>query len=1139
MKKKLFDAHSWSLIMKISSIQIMMALVLTTASWASSSAQEMLNQRVNLIIKDASLRTILSEISQNTGVRITYNSKIVTPNLRGSLQAKNKPLSRVLDELLSPESITYMIIDDQIILRKKENNVGAQEDKHTENILHTQPGPEVRKLEGTVKDEEGIGLPGVNVIVKGTQQGTTTDQNGAFQIELTDAPSVLVFSFVGYTSQELSITNQNRLDIVMKIDDKALEELVVVGYGSVQKKDLTGSVSSVQGEVIANRKTTQISQALQGTMPGVMVTRSSNAPGSTASIRIRGITTISGEGANPLIILDGVPVDDINSINPNDVESISVLKDAASASIYGSRAAAGVIVVTTKRAKSGQLNLDYSFEYGSERPTNLAKYVGAQRFMQLTNELRWNDNGNNTNEYPTYSKDMIENYNQLNQENPDLYPNTNWQDLILKKSAPRTSHILSIAAAGKMLRSRVSMAYDNTDGLFDGRKYERITARMNNDITISKYLSASVDLNFKRTQSEQTNIDPFYMMNLLPPIYAAKWSDGRIAAGKDGANVYGAMQAGTNTGWYNQIGGKVGLDFSPVEGLKLSAVVSPFLNFDKSKRFVKKVPYTSFDNPGVTAGYIEGATETSLYESRNDNYRYTTQFLANYNKQWGDHSFSALGGYEFFKAFNEYLGASRRQYNLSNYPYLNLGPLDQRDNSGTASENAYRSFFGRVTYGFKNKYLLQANLRYDGSSRFASGYRWGAFPSISAGWVLSEENFLKNKANAISFLKLRASWGTLGNERIGSNYPYQAILSFENSSLFYQGNTVTAAQSAAQFQYAIRDISWETTSSYDLGVDANFFNDRLQITADYYKKTTRDMLLELEIPDYIGFDNPDQNTGKMFTTGWEMQAGWNDRIGNLGYRASFNLSDFVSKMGDLGGTEFLGDQIKKQNSEFNEWYGYQSIGLFQTADEVTNSAVTNSNVRAGDIRYKDISGPEGVPDGKISPEYDRVLLGGSLPRYMFGPSFGLNFKNFDLSFTFQGVGHQNSRITSSMIRPLLANFGNFPALLDGSSWSNYNTPEQNLQAIYPRYTNVSAGNNYAMSDFWMFNGGYIRLKNVSLGYQIPSTITEKLHIQGIRLYGTFSDVFALHRFPKGWDPEMNGFNYPITTAMVFGISVKF
>ncbi|GEP95801.1 TonB-dependent receptor [Chitinophaga cymbidii] len=1094
------------------------------------------SQTVSFSGRNVKLKTIFSAIHKQTGYVVFYDNSLIKDADPVTISLMNAPLETFLTASLQGQDLSYFIIDKTITIKK------------TPPLRVVSPFilPPVT-ITGRVTDETGAGLPGVTVLVKGTRLGTTTDEKGEFKFTGIDDKAVLVFSYIGYATAEVEVAGRKKVDVMMEIaDNTTLESVVVVGYGSIRKSDLTGSVSAVEGKEIAARKTTQISQALQGSMPGVTVTRSNNAPGATATIRVRGITTLNDAGASPLIILDGVPVDDINSINPNDVDNISVLKDAASASIYGSRAAAGVILVTTKRAKSGQLSLDYTYEYGVEKPTVLPDYVDVKRFMQLTNELRWNDNGNNTNEYPTYPKATIDNYDQLHADNPDEYPDTDWRSMILHNSAPRQSHILSVSGGGKTIRSRVSLAYDKTDALYDDRTYERLTARINNDITINKYLSASVDINFRRSIIKQPTVNPMYKMGIVPPLYAAMWSDGRIGAGKDGANIYAQLKyGGFDHDWYNQIGGKIGLDFTPIEGLKFSGIISPFAGFDKMKTFNKKVPYTSWNNPNSVSGYIEGANETKLSENRNDNQRYTIQALANYTKQLGSHNLNILAGYEYFYAFDEGLGASRGQYILDNYPYLNLGPLEFRDNSGNATENAYRSWFGRVMYNYKDRYLLQANIRYDASSRFAPGYRWGSFPSVSAGWIISQEPFMSKTSNWLSFLKVRASWGTLGNERIGDNfYPYQALLRFETNSLFYRGNTAVSAQSAAQWQYIIRDISWETTESYDFGMDVNFLDNRLRVTADYYRKTTRDILLELEIPDYIGFDNPYQNTGNMYTTGWEFQAGWNDKIGDFTYSVSANISDFVSKMGDLGGTEFLGDKIKTFGSEFDEWYGYLSDGLFQTQDEVDKSPTLNANTRPGDVRYKDISGPNGVPDGKISPEYDRVLLGGSLPRYMYGATLQGGYKNWNLGIVIQGVGKQNSRLTTDIVRPLLENYGNFPLILDGASWSHYNTPEQNLQAKYPRYSNTAAGNNYTLSDYWLIKGSYFRLKNVNLSYTVPRSLTERIKIQDLRVYGAVSDLFSLHHFPKGWDPEWgrdasNNLGYPITMSFVFGVSVKF
>lgn len=1112
----LYPFKKFWLIMKLNFFLILITVLQVSATVSAQTT------RLDLKMKNATISQIFDEIERQSEVYFFYNKSQIDENRTISVDYRNKTIDEILKTLVSELSLTYEVVGKNIIIKPSDsNNSGGQQ--------------QTSKVKGVVKNSSGETLPGVTVMVNGSTNGTITDADGSYSLSNVPPTGTLTFSFVGMKKVEIAVDGKSTINAVLEDETIGIEEVVAIGYGTVKKSDLTGAVGSVQGEAISERQTTMLSQALQGTTSGVMVTRNNNAPGSTATIRIRGITTIGD--SNPLIIVDGVPVDNINDINPNDVESMSVLKDAASASIYGSRAAAGVILITTKRAKSGDVSLTYNMEYGMEKPTALPEYVDVKRYMQMTNELRWNDNNNNANEYPLYAKDVIDNYATLNAENPNKYPNTDWVGLMLNDYAPRQSHTLGITAGTKAIRTKASLAYDKTDGLFDGKSYERITARFNNDVTITKNIAASFDLFFKRSITNNPQHDPMYNTLISPPVYAAKWADGRVAEGKTGANIWGmTFLGGYNNGWYNQIGGKMSLDFTPLEGLKLSAVISPTLGFDKVKNFRLRVPYYAADDPTLLAGTLEGCTQTDLYETRNDNYRVTSQLLANYMKSFGSHNLNAMLGYENFYAFNENLGASRQKYELTNYPYLDLGPLDFRGNNGSAYENAYRSYFGRLMYNYRNKYFLQGNVRYDGSSRFAEEYRWGTFPSFSAGWVLTEENFMKN-IPWLSFLKVRGSWGSLGNERIG-NYPYQATIAFSNA-LFYQGSNVAAAQTAAQIKYAIQDISWETTESIDFGIDANLLDNRLRFTGDYYEKTTKDMLLQLEIPDYIGFDNPDQNTGKMLTKGWEAELGWNDKIGEVGYSISGNISDFRSEMGDLGGTEFIGDQIKKKGSEFNEWYGYLSDGLFQTADDLAASAKLGSNQKVGDVKYKDLSGPEGVPDGKISPEYDRKLLGGSLPRYLYGANLKLDYKNFDLSIVLQGVGHQNTRLSGIMITPLIANWGHMPKILDGTSWSKYNTDEQNLAAKYPRLTYTNQGVNYAMSDYWLINGGYFRLKNITLGYNLPTNLIKKINLQRVRIYGSASDIFTIDNYPKGWDPEVAESGYPITSSYIFGLSVTF
>ncbi len=1112
--KTLVKMNLTSLILAISVLQVCAA-----GSYAQTA-------RLSLDMTDARVEEVLQDIENQSEFFFLYSPRIIDVDRRISVKLKNQNIEEVLRKIFMDTDVEYVIKGRQIVL--------STEDLTQGDVTELSAAAAV-PIRGTVRDAGGEALIGVNILVKGTGEGTVTDFDGNYQLDLETGSETLVFSYTGYQTMEVQVEGQSTLDIVMVASIAELDEVVVVGYGTQRKKDLTGAVGTIDGDMVANRQNMQVSQALQGSMAGVQVTRDNGAPGADAQIRIRGVTTIGDN--NPLIIVDGIPFDNIDDVNPDDIKDISVLKDAASAAIYGSRAAAGVILVTTKRAEAGQLNLSYNAEFGYDSPTDYPRKVDVVRYMQADNEMRWNDNGNTGTEYGTYPQEIVDNYPSLHADNPNLYPDVDMWDLVIKDRALRTSHALSLSAGTNVIRSKVSLAYDYDDGLYEKRKFERFSARFNNDITINDFISATADIFWRRSVFNDADVNPIPHSIIHAPVYAAEWDDGRVAPGKAGANIYGQVKyGGFRDDWRTSVGGKASLTITPVEGLRFTGVVAPRFDFDKGKHFRKKVEATSYSDPSVVEAVLQYASTTRLDEFRNDDLNVTTQFIASYDKDMGDHHFNVMGGYENFYARFEQQSASRDQYDLNSFPYLNIGPLDLRDNSGTAWENAYRSWFGRIVYDYANKYYLQANVRFDGSSRFDSDYRWGSFPSFSAGWAISEEPFFEGFAG-MDFLKLRASWGTLGNERIG-NYPYQSTIDFSNA-LLYQGSQVVSLQTAAQRQLAIRDISWETTESLDFGIDAVFFDNRVRLTADYFLKKTNDMLLALEIPDFIGFDNPDQNTGLMKTRGWELELGYFKNEGIFRYSITANLSDYRSEMGDLGGTEFLGDQVKFEGSEFDEWYGYISEGLFQSQEDLDASAVTNQNVKVGDVKYRDISGPDGVPDGQISPEYDRVLLGGSLPRFLYGVNFNMEFHNFDLSIAVQGVGKQNTRMQSRWVEPLAENWGNVPLFIDGNYWSHYNSAEQNLAAQYPRLSFASRGNNYTMSDYWLFNGGYMRLKNITLGYSLPGQLLNNLRMQSARVYISGSDLFSIDMFPEGWDPEVGSSSYPITRSLIMGLSVRF
>lgn len=1002
---------------------------------------------------------------------------------------------------------------------------------------------QVLPVSGVVSDENGAPLLGVTVFEKGGSNGTATNPDGRYTINVRKG-ATLVFSYVGYESYECTYNGETSLNVTLKEASGLMDEVVVIGYGAVKKKDLTGSVTAVQGNELAARQTTTLSTALQGSMSGLLVTRDGSNPGSSGTIKVRGITTMGDN--NPLIIVDGSPCDDIDYVNANDVESVSVLKDAAAASIYGAKAAAGVILITTKRGAKEQIHLSYNGEVGWEFPTMQPEMVGMTRYMEMYNEMLYNDNPA-AGFFQQFSADQVKNWIEYNRTDPNHYPMTDWTDLIMKSSALKHSHNLSISGGSERVRTQASLSYDDVDGLYGNRQFQRFMLRANNDFTIVQdKLLATLDINVRRAKNTTPNFSPFDMMRKMPAVYAATWDDGRIAEGKSGANPYGLLtEGGTNYAWSTQLGGRASLEYRPIEGLSLKGVVAPFINYTKSKAFKPAIAYTLADDPNTIGGYLDSGSiwsTNSLSETRNDNWNVTSQFIINYMRSFGreeNHNLNIMAGYEGYIMKSETLTAGRDHFEFTQYPYLNVGSEDFMTNSGSGTEYGSNSFFGRVMYDYDGRYLIQANVRHDGSSRFASKYRWGTFPSVSAGWVVSRESFMEGAYPWLSFLKIRGSWGMLGNERIGSDYfPYLALMTFGDAIFYDQEGNKVSDKTAAQRELAVEDITWETTTSTDFGVDLGFFNDRLTANFDYYWKQTKDMLLSVNIPYTMGYSNPNSNAGSMKTTGFDLELGWKDHVGELTYSVSLNLSDFQSRITKMNGSDQInGSKIHRVGSYFNEWYGYVSDGIYQTQEEVNNSAKYNDAVTVGDIRYKDISGPDGVPDGKITSE-DRVLLGNSLPRYQYGGTINLGWKGLDFSLVFQGIGQQNSYLYTQMVQPVRDNYGNIPAILDGKYWSPFNTEEQNRNAKYPRITNTGKTNNYLTSDFWLFDGSYFRLKNVTLGYTLPQKWTNKLHLNTARIYVSASDLFCISNYPKGWDPEMGVSSYPITSTILVGLTLK-
>lgn len=1071
------------------------------------------DKRIN-INKAEKIEAVLDEIESQTNYLFIYKDDVDVTSIK-SINVKNATIHEVLTKLFAGTSVKYKIDGNHIILTKEEQTTDKSD-----------------KITGIVLDEGNEPIVGASVIIKGTNIGSVTDLDGKFAINA-NVGETLQFNCISYVPQEIKINSTKPIAITMIEDHYYLDEVVLIGYGTAKNADLTGQVSYLSGDKLNAQSNPNLSAQLQGQIAGVQVTRNSGDPSASSSILIHGVTTMSD--SSPLVIIDGIP-GTLDDVDPSEVQSIQVLKDAASAAIYGARAAAGVILVNTKRARHDKFTLSYNYEYGIDKPTELPEYVGTEDYMKVKNELAFNDGASSLTS--VYSPEYIQSYMANHALDPDGYPYTDWQSILLNDHGTHQRHNLTVSGGTKKLSTLFSLNYFTSESVIPGKSYDRIYARVNNDYAIADWIHAKIDMNVRMADKVYPN-SPVYYTHYSNPLTAAVWSNGLMAPGRDGENPYALL---TQSGEHNTRGygftGKIGLDITPIDGLTLSAVAAPTFYLYKSKNFSKS--FNLYDQDG---NIFQNSSTTNVREDRNDNNSYTLQFFGNYQKVFGKHSLNLTAGYEEYAYNWENEGAWRNSYVLSSYPYLNNGPADQQYNSGNAGHNSYRSAFGRIIYSFGGRYLLQANVRTDGSSRFKKGpTRWGTFPSVSVGWVISEEPWLKGN-HTLNFLKLRASIGQLGNERIGSEFPYQAALEFGTAYLSNNNTGIAeTVQTAYQSTYAFENITWETTTTYGVGLDAQLFNNRLRFNGDWYYKMTDGMLLTMNFPMYTGFNAPEQNAGMMHTNGWELSVSWNDTIGDFNYGASFNLSDYRSKMGYLGDLRKIGsDKITEEGSYFQEWYLYKSKGIFLNDEALFDSEGNKVPVRgkeaAGFIQSEDIDG-----DGKITADKDKIRSGNSLPEYQYGASFFASWRGLEFNLALQGIGHWLQYVNPTMVRPLQWGWSQVPAVIIGNHWDPNNTDEQNANARFPLATWNNQALIYESNDFWLYDAAFLRIKDITLGYNIPQSISKKFLVNNLKLYFSLSDLPAIRTgkgYIPGWDPEYAEDKDYITTSYIFGVKVTF
>lgn len=986
---------------------------------------------------------------------------------------------------------------------------------------------------GSVKDSQGVPLPNISVTVKGSSIGTTTDDNGNFSFPYSSSSAVLEFSSVGFATQEINATSGNAVNVVLSTLDGELGEVVVIGYGTQKKVNLTGSVAVIDNKTLNSRPVASTSLALQGTAPGVTVTQQSGLPGGDGgTIRIRGIGSINA-GQDPLILVDNIEMS-LNAIDPNSIESISVLKDAAAAAIYGSRAANGVVLITTKRGSKG-VKVSYSGYVSKQTPTDMPEKVSAVDHMKL-----WDVAQANAGLPPAFT-DMIADYESLGADNFERF-DTDWKDLVLVNNGMMQNHNITVSAGNEKIKIFGSGGYLTQNGLTANTDFQRLDLRFNTDISLTSKLTASVDIVLNRSDRKWPgNNSPTgiirYMLG-MPAISPGKFNTGEWGEGWSNNNPAAQAQEG---GWdKSSTDSRIAtatMVYKPIKGMELLASYSSNYAVGRGRKLQGQYDIYEADLANNELYYARSwPTFNALYDNNSQTTRNLFRAQATYNREVGDHEFTVLGGFtsELFKS--TYVYASRQNLLSEQLPYLDAAdPLGQTL-SGGENEFAMASAFSRINYSFKNKYLLEVNGRFDASSRFRKENWWKLFPSVSAGWRISEEDFFEPLLDVVSNAKIRASYGSLGNQNLSDYYPTYALYGAGSSYEYYFNNAINAGY--ALTTAANTKIKWETSTILDLGIDLGMLNNRLNITADYFRRDITDMLQRDAVPTYVGLGAPFINIGSMRNTGWELGIGWRDRMGEFTYNAQLNVSDVKNEVINLGGKEYIsGSFITKEGVPLNSYYGYQALGLFQSQEEIDTSPFHFGNTRPGDIRYEDISGPDGKPDNVINA-FDRVVLGHSFPRYEYSLNLGAGWKGFDLTVFFQGVGKRDNYMSGTGAQPF------YSASFQGTMFEHQKDywSAENTDARYPRLTPNSITNNYVTSSFWMLSSSYLRLKNLVLGYTLPEPVTRLVNIKSARLYVGGQNLITWDKWYPGFDAEQTntaGEFYPIMKTYTVGLNVNF
>lgn len=982
------------------------------------------------------------------------------------------------------------------------------------------------QISGTVKDNAGNPLSNVSVIVKNTSKGATSDAQGNFSVSA-NTGAILVFSSTGYETKEVKVNDQSLLTVTLNPKVNSLNEIVVIGYGTKRKRDLTGAISSINANELEKVPASSFTSAIEGKVPGVVISQTSGAPGSAASVRIRGITTTGGN--QPLYVIDGVPmgsanlsvpgssygIDPLSIINPNDIESIEVLKDAASAAIYGTRGANGVILITTKRGKEGTAIVSANAYAGFSQLWRKPEFLNAEEFARMANELYINS-GLTPN--PEWS-------------NPEsLGEGTDMIDLIFR-DAPLQNYDVSVSGGTKNLKARLSLGYTNREGTIIETNYERYTGRANVDLKAGDKFNFGGSLAFAITNSKGQNTDAMQggIFNLAQQFFPTLSPDSAFYGSpvyytKDGDNPILRAKSIDNMLHNFRLYGNVFGEYEIVRALKFKTSIGIDANFNRTSSWQGKIQRGFYIHPQAT-----------LSENFNNRFNWLIENTLSYSKAFAGNSFAIVLGQTAQQNKDNWLSSTGTDYLNERLRVINGSDVSLRTTSGSASNSTLASYFGRIDYSYNDRYLISASLRRDGSSNFGENNKWGYFPAVSAGWRLSEESFMRGADKVITDMKIRGSWGRVGNDAIPA-FGYSSTIRSGTDNYVLGTGDQSIVLGSTLLKPGNPDLKWETTEQIDIGLDASFLNDKLYVTADYYKKNTIGMLINLPVSLEAGFQNvPTVNGGKVQNRGFELLLGYRNSFKDGHFDISGNVSTLKNEVLSLGvGQPIVGPTLGGSGITYTivgqpigYFRGFIVDGIYQTNDEVNKKL--QPTAIAGDFKYRDINGDNALTDA------DKVMLGKPWPDFTYGLNFNCSYKGFDLNLLLQGVAgveifHQNKISNYEM------KYFNGNGIINGSKdILNHWTPGSGINNI-PGLKFTDANGNYSKpSSFFIENGNYMRVRNVVLGYSILPDIIRKATgntFKTVRVYVSAQNLFTFTHY-SGFDPEIGSTN-PISSGIDTG-----